>query len=1217
MAISWTWKMRAAGMAASLTVAFSTSACQLVDLVERDCLDGACSSSDGACADKSKVCTKPTIRALAGDLDDLEGHIEKYGSVVAQQPSVWGQARLTKHREEFEQQMLGQLDKFQVTLQGSLSQSDQAYAADALALSFTAQAAASKSPGGGGAAPASSASSSSSSAAAPKTAVPLPSELENTFDAFSQTNFTRNAARLPAALGFATIGKGGVSLEPTIQLDQMKRYLDHLHEIRRINEGDDTADSPGYSLNLVRIPISVLPGHKTEKGFGAEITVTLKPHLHDELLPMTFRNLVLNDLIEQLGVPITHVVNDPSGQAYLDELANGELEHLKDSKTTSAAEAKEFVKNRLANAPTRTLMQRLLSYYASPDYKQIYEDYVDEMKRPSINYTELVSSPRRRALRAFPSDHLAEIYGMSEYVALASRIYEASGNDAPNRDITHYADVQSYLHGHLGAAQRFLETKEGEALWRDFCRPELVALIRNRNVDAITHWRHCFETRCLTISGVPSDAPACEPFSRAPVHEKNPPGRRLLPLGQRPLTDPNKDPKQEKDLLNLDITIILAWGIIVDSALLNDHLMHDMIECAEANNCPALKGLTTEINAPPHGVNNGNCPDLIWQQFYLPCPPQKERDLFNEYVKCRWPIHVFALDPETEQQNIANSYSSRREMQLAMSLAFVSGQMSANNMMRYARRLETEMETIALNNTIVGFSHGSESFGWRIYPRFQTPDTESNATVFFRDLLIGGPNKNAYLRQRRLEPGIRECVAIVLMPSFVPFAEMDASSNWFGLANPHRKKMDSTDAVKLSERVKSIQNCAQNVTDTECYRDGERERLLHRADQLAARLPLQTMSVQVPYENTLGGFAMFSTGVTDLAPELLGWYGTPAINLDAPTTLFLIGDHFSVHRTRVIAGGQEVSGTEMLSRQVMKVTIPPNGLALVQETGIVAGGWDPSKATKTIQMKTVVAPAKPPAAAAAQLARFRKKTETQPDGSAAALDNPPPLAEPPTPGAAKEPVSEKVGPDYLFVDVQLSTPYGATSHLLVPAWHLGKTGAGSAAGPDSGGDGKDSGSPGVASWTTSDLTLGFVYRGLGIAPSQPPTYRPKELTIDLQTLPMLQDGDQVTLKMKLGGPTAQLPNLTVTIATSAATGNYDAKKKVLKIAGTDLGNLVAYLFNELQYAYGPEANNPVKSVTIAETTITVPRSPDTKLRNALNIGWVKTTSATPPPASTP
>jgi hypothetical protein len=42
------------------------------------------------------------------------------------------------------------------------------------------------------------------------------------------------------------------------------------------------------------------------------------------------------------------------------------------------------------------------------------------------------------------------------------------------------------------------------------------------------------------------------------------------------------------------------------------------------------------------------------------------------------------------------------------------------------------------------------------------------------------------------------------------------------------------------------------------------------------------------------------------------------------TALFLIGDHFSVHQTRVIIGGREIDSDnrELLSRQVVKVILP-------------------------------------------------------------------------------------------------------------------------------------------------------------------------------------------------------------------------------------------------------------------------------------------------------
>jgi hypothetical protein len=150
---------------------------------------------------------------------------------------------------------------------------------------------------------------SSGGASSPSGSTADSSPTSSAFDAFN--SIQRNPARMASPLGFAGAsgtGTGGISLEPTVYLDQMKRYIDHLHELRRMSDGDDTADAPGYSLNLVRIPVSVLPGRQTEQRYGAEITFTLRPHLHDELLPMTFRNLVLNDLIDQIGVPLTQTL---------------------------------------------------------------------------------------------------------------------------------------------------------------------------------------------------------------------------------------------------------------------------------------------------------------------------------------------------------------------------------------------------------------------------------------------------------------------------------------------------------------------------------------------------------------------------------------------------------------------------------------------------------------------------------------------------------------------------------------------------------------------------------------------------------------------------------------------------------------------------------------------------------------------------------------------
>ena len=76
-----------------------------------------------------------------------------------------------------------------------------------------------------------------------------------------------------------------------------------------------------------------------------------------------------------------------------------------------------------------------------------------------------------------------------------------------------------------------------------------------------------------------------------------------------------------------------------------------------------------------------------WLPYYLPCPPPEARQAFNEYVKCHWPIHVFAIDPITQDQNLADTYSRRQEMQLALSLAFASGSINARKVLTLRKEL--------------------------------------------------------------------------------------------------------------------------------------------------------------------------------------------------------------------------------------------------------------------------------------------------------------------------------------------------------------------------------------------------------------------------------------------------------------------------------------------------------------------------------------------------
>jgi hypothetical protein len=962
-------------------VAMLCSSCMSLTGLPPSADDEGASCADGNCKyPMTKVCAKPTMHALAKDLDCLEEHIDKFGSVVAKQPDIWGQARLTKYRQDFENQMAPELSNFGPTLQGALTRSDQAYAADAFALSaaISSQQAGAEPP-----TPVMVQQHTTTAGATPVTptaiAVPAATPQTDVFSGFSAIKRTDPIS--PALPGFAVIGKNGISLEPTTLLDQKARYLDHLNQIRRNNEGDDTVDSPGYSLNLVRIPISVLPGKCTQRGHGAEITFTLKPYLSDELLPTTFRNLVTNDLVDMLALPVTKATDSTIAV------------------TARAIYAND--KNAYASALGTAIAQGPVAIRASAN--------------------------QRSGRQPLPPSDFAPVIGRAELGWIAFTAHQVVDSHKDSNGGYYYLDVQSTLREEIAAAYDMLAPQHRGNLWFRYCTPLLAKAVRDRMDDVVNAARTNF------------------------MNEACPPGHSD-PTDCPPPTDPAADNKRK-------VTASLAWAIIVESALLNDRLIQDMHEATAAKGC--------------------TIGDVDHLPFFLPNPPPEARTAFNDYVRCRWPIHVFALDPMEQDQNIQDAYSSRREMQLAISLAFVSGNMSANNMFRYARHLEKDMESILINRTQVGFSHGDDTFGWRFYPRFQSPQFQSNLTVFFRDQLWGGPSKKAEMRQEWLEPGIRDSVAIVMMPSFVPYVTCESSSNWFRLGDPKCKQFTTAEAVRLGRKLKGIYTCGPNVQNADCYRDGDLARMMNKAKQLEARLPLQDAKVQVPYENTIGGFEMFNAGVTDLAPQLHGWYGAPGVNPSGDTQLFLVGNHFSVHHTIVSAGGANVP-FELISRQVMKVTIPKGTLANCRK-GAKPNCPLPKKSATDQGMVA--------------LAAF----QDQPPGvpGAAPLPSGPPILPPPTPVNVDKPASMvppctppvpaqastvppaapslpcSPAPDATdglqYVDVHVATPYGVTPHLEIPLMPPDQPQPGS--GP---------------AFTEGTVKVAFKYDGTGIVGASPP-----------------------------------------------------------------------------------------------------------------------------------
>lgn len=486
----------------------------------------------------------------------------------------------------------------------------------------------------------------------------------------------------------------------------------------------------------------------------------------------------------------------------------------------------------------------------------------------------------RNARYAFPTTQMGEVYGSELILPVAFEAFDVNlRKPLDNEDdpiLVFHHRVAGYVQDQVTAAYDLLSRPESAELWSNFATPDLARAVQSRDEAALRGVRSSF------LASLPNGGIQ---------------------------TDPADGPKYTT-------TAAIAWAILVESVMLNERLIQDIRESATAKGAMPLMGQ-----------------DMA---FFLPCPSDEARDTFNAYVRNRFPIHVFALDPVNQEQNLADQLTRTREMQFALSLAFVTGNISAGSMTRFSRRLELQAETIALNRTQVAFSHGEDTFGWRFQPRYQTPPTQNNL-VALRDTILGGPTREQDRRQLELEPGQRECVALVIMPSFVPYVTFETRSNWYKLNSPKHSEIDPMKFLQLSGSIKRAFLLAQGICDAGLYRDGDIALLVNRVKQLAAELPMQSMMAQVPYENTNGGFELFNVGVTDLAPELRSWYGSPGLSVDNGSSFFLVGDNFSVNQTNVVVGNKmiEPAGFTLLSRQVMRINVPA-GAQTVVRNGIVS-----------------------------------------------------------------------------------------------------------------------------------------------------------------------------------------------------------------------------------------------------------------------------------------
>jgi len=1056
------------------------------------------------------------IERLACEIDWLEDHLDLYGSIVTKQPDIWGESRLTKFRRDVEEQLSERKDQFQLRDNASIVRTDIVQLASAISIGKIAQSPSpavvpSPTPVVVSPPPASSnasvsltldglslnavgpGTSESDDDDASSTPPPVPTAAPSpTNPALPQFN----ALTTPTSPDAYTASK---NIEPIIELNQLNRYLNHLNQLRRVNDGDDTSDSPGYALNLVRIPVSILPGRATRRGYGAEVTVSANLAMRPTLLPSTFRNLVVNDLVDQLSLPVLRlaeqrnaaVVSTISSNQQLAENIQNAFVSFEASKKGNAdlkkflaqsagfsselpsndeidsafailkAFAKKLVKAleqagdketaeklgelivtvheevgvqqqlddpdfQMSKAKVQSKKDRMIAYFKN-ELDSRGTTYYESLARSnakfvggqmeSIEFLELSKGLVSLRDGLSPAE-LSEASSVLTQMSTIRNLWDekvqqknsTTGENDPTRleSVIGTKDDSDELDIQINSlAKAFMvETDKFKMIEAVGSARETQKKDTNENLEKIVKAVASVSASVSTLSGVSSLiqvrrskfpmspsivldvyseqfladfaiqlrqsykgryvvwnessdyknqihlvdvqkflsenlASAYDAFSQSG-------GRELLidSIRNQKLAEAIKvgNIQQVESIRNSfflnaqnrqmdDQLVKYCWCLTVEMALLNERLKEDVRRQA--------------IQKPEEG-----CDCRCDAMFYLPLPTCDLSTIegadpdfwhaskqFNNYVNSRWPIHVFTIDPINQEQNISEASTVQQELSIAAALSFVQGNIRLEQLNRFQRQFQENISTVSLNRTQVGFVHKHDTFGWRFSPRVQPRQSRSNLKAFAETAF--GRRSDANWNEAILEPGIRECTAIVLMPSFVPYCDFDVRTNWFQLARPTHTDMTMKETMKLSRTVTKMRAARSRCVEcSHLYRPGDLERMFRRVEQLERELPLQTLTSQIPYENTLGGFELFNDGLTDLGPELTGWYGAPGVAIGYTSTeedkkkrlrkqadstrLFLVGDNLSVHETRVIAGGLEVVDAKkrIVSRQVLEVEVP-------------------------------------------------------------------------------------------------------------------------------------------------------------------------------------------------------------------------------------------------------------------------------------------------------
>ena len=290
--------------------------------------------------------------------------------------------------------------------------------------------------------------------------------------------------------------------------------------------------------------------------------------------------------------------------------------------------------------------------------------------------------------------------------------------------------------------------------------------------------------------------------------------------------------------------------------------------------------------------------------FFEPEVSDEAFSAFQKYVNLKWPLRVYAIEPVIAQQNVADAFGRSKRSAFDLLAAGPMGPWRALVGIAADRRAADDETAIRLNPTMVGFGAGQNTFGWIFYPRLQTGAGKSGRLLTDVALLLNGRIVDPIGGDQSIEPGQRECTALIEMPNFVPKIEFISVANWFRTSEAgDGQKSELEKAAILSRKLTATETALNQAKKEGQCRPEEYEIAMDRINQLKDMMPTQRLVVRVPSSGDHNDSRIFCSQSMQLRPMLVDWHGKPP-EPGEESTFIIEGRNFSVHDTHVIAGGK-------------------------------------------------------------------------------------------------------------------------------------------------------------------------------------------------------------------------------------------------------------------------------------------------------------------------